>query len=48
MRRSGLEWLYRLAREPRLAGRYLRNNPRFLLEILRRPPRILPAEGFDA
>lgn len=48
MQRSGLEWLYRLAREPRLAGRYLRNNPRFLLEILRRPPRIVPPEGFDA
>jgi N-acetylglucosaminyldiphosphoundecaprenol N-acetyl-beta-D-mannosaminyltransferase len=31
MQRSGLEWFYRLCREPRrLAGRYLRNNPRFI------------------
>lgn len=44
MQRSGLEWLYRLSREPRLARRYLSNNPRFLLEILRRPPRIRSAE----
>jgi N-acetylglucosaminyldiphosphoundecaprenol N-acetyl-beta-D-mannosaminyltransferase len=48
MQRSGLEWLYRLMREPRLARRYLRNNPRFLFEILRRPPRIRSAERFDA
>jgi N-acetylglucosaminyldiphosphoundecaprenol N-acetyl-beta-D-mannosaminyltransferase len=33
MQRSGLEWLYRLACEPRrLAKRYLRNNPRFILK----------------
>jgi N-acetylglucosaminyldiphosphoundecaprenol N-acetyl-beta-D-mannosaminyltransferase len=39
MQRSGLEWLYRLGREPRrLWRRYLRNNPRFVVEILRRPP----------
>lgn len=32
MQRSGLEWLYRLACEPRrLWKRYLRNNPLFLL-----------------
>lgn len=38
--RSGLEWAYRLAREPRrLAGRYLRNNPAFVAAILRHPPR---------
>jgi N-acetylglucosaminyldiphosphoundecaprenol N-acetyl-beta-D-mannosaminyltransferase len=31
MRRSGLEWFYRLCREPRrLWKRYLRNNPRFV------------------
>jgi N-acetylglucosaminyldiphosphoundecaprenol N-acetyl-beta-D-mannosaminyltransferase len=31
MQRSGLEWFYRLLREPgRLAGRYLANNPAFL------------------
>jgi N-acetylglucosaminyldiphosphoundecaprenol N-acetyl-beta-D-mannosaminyltransferase len=34
MQRSGLEWFYRLCREPRrLAGRYLRNNPLFALKI---------------
>ncbi len=32
MQRSSLEWLWRLAREPRRLGpRYLRNNPLFLL-----------------
>lgn len=31
IQRSGLEWFYRMCSEPRrLAGRYLRNNPRFL------------------
>ncbi len=41
MQRSGLEWAYRLAREPRrLAGRYLRNNPAFVAAIGRRPPRL--------
>lgn len=45
MQGSGLEWLYRLGREPRrLWRRYLRNNPRFLIEILRRPP-VLRATG---
>jgi N-acetylglucosaminyldiphosphoundecaprenol N-acetyl-beta-D-mannosaminyltransferase len=35
MRRSGLEWLFRLGTEPRrLWRRYLRNNPRFLWCIL--------------
>jgi N-acetylglucosaminyldiphosphoundecaprenol N-acetyl-beta-D-mannosaminyltransferase len=30
VRQAGLEWAYRMASEPRrLAGRYLRNNPRF-------------------
>lgn len=34
MQRSGLEWLYRLCHEPRrLAGRYLRNNPLFIIKI---------------
>ena len=34
MQRSGLEWFYRLCQEPRrLVGRYLRNNPLFLLKI---------------
>jgi N-acetylglucosaminyldiphosphoundecaprenol N-acetyl-beta-D-mannosaminyltransferase len=41
MQRSGLEWLYRLAREPRrLWRRYLFTNPRFVWGILRRPPRM--------
>jgi len=34
MQRSGLEWVYRLGGEPRrLAGRYFRNNPRFVLKF---------------
>ncbi|MDQ4144220.1 MAG: WecB/TagA/CpsF family glycosyltransferase [Actinomycetota bacterium] len=42
MQRTGFEWLYRLAHEPRrLWRRYLSNNPRFLLEITRRPPVLL-------
>jgi N-acetylglucosaminyldiphosphoundecaprenol N-acetyl-beta-D-mannosaminyltransferase len=40
MQRSGLEWAYRLYREPRrLWRRYFSNNPRFALAIIRRPPR---------
>lgn len=36
MQRSGLEWLYRLSKEPRrLAGRYLILNPRFAGGVLR-------------
>ena len=43
MQRSGLEWLYRLVREPRrLWRRYLRNNPAFLYRILRNPPKLVP------
>ena len=35
MQRSGLEWFYRLCSEPRrLAKRYCRNNPLFLLKFL--------------
>jgi N-acetylglucosaminyldiphosphoundecaprenol N-acetyl-beta-D-mannosaminyltransferase len=35
MQRSGLEWLYRLGCEPRrLARRYFRNNPLFVLKFL--------------
>lgn len=44
MKRAGLQWLHRLMQDPRrLGGRYLRNNPAFLLAIakqflaLRRP-----------
>jgi len=34
MQRTGLEWLYRLCSEPsRLARRYFRNNPLFVLKI---------------
>jgi N-acetylglucosaminyldiphosphoundecaprenol N-acetyl-beta-D-mannosaminyltransferase len=34
MRRSGLEWLFRLGCEPRrLWKRYLKNNPLFLIRI---------------
>lgn len=40
MQRNGLEWAYRLGREPkRLWRRYLRNNPRFVMEIARDAPR---------
>jgi N-acetylglucosaminyldiphosphoundecaprenol N-acetyl-beta-D-mannosaminyltransferase len=42
MQRNGLEWLYRLYREPRrLARRYLVNNPRFVLGILGQRPRLV-------
>jgi N-acetylglucosaminyldiphosphoundecaprenol N-acetyl-beta-D-mannosaminyltransferase len=35
MMRSGLEWLFRLVTEPRrLARRYIRNNPRFVVKFL--------------
>jgi N-acetylglucosaminyldiphosphoundecaprenol N-acetyl-beta-D-mannosaminyltransferase len=34
MMRNGLEWVFRLASEPRrLAGRYLRHNPRFVAQF---------------
>jgi N-acetylglucosaminyldiphosphoundecaprenol N-acetyl-beta-D-mannosaminyltransferase len=42
MQRSGLEWSYRLYKEPkRLWRRYLIGIPRFGLGILRHPPRAL-------
>jgi N-acetylglucosaminyldiphosphoundecaprenol N-acetyl-beta-D-mannosaminyltransferase len=42
MQRSGLEWLFRMGTEPRrLAGRYLTNNPRFVMRVLRSRPRPL-------
>lgn len=48
MQRSGLEWLYRLSREPRrLARRYLVNNPRFAWAIAINPPRLRVAERVD-
>jgi len=35
MQRAGLEWFFRLCMEPRrLAGRYLRNNPAFILHAM--------------
>ena len=38
MQRTGTEWAYRLAREPRrLSKRYLWGNPRFLLAAARNP-----------
>ncbi len=44
LQRNGLEWAYRLGREPRrLWRRYLRNNPAFVAGIVRHPPRLLPA-----
>ncbi|MHB8437646.1 MAG: WecB/TagA/CpsF family glycosyltransferase [Acidimicrobiales bacterium] len=40
LQRHGLEWAYRLAREPRrLWRRYLRNNPAFVVAVARRRPR---------
>jgi N-acetylglucosaminyldiphosphoundecaprenol N-acetyl-beta-D-mannosaminyltransferase len=43
LQRAGLEWAYRLAVEPqRLWRRYLKNNPRFVANIVRRPPRLVP------
>jgi N-acetylglucosaminyldiphosphoundecaprenol N-acetyl-beta-D-mannosaminyltransferase len=44
MQRSGLEWAFRLAHEPRrLWRRYLYNNPRFLADIAKTPPRLVDA-----
>jgi N-acetylglucosaminyldiphosphoundecaprenol N-acetyl-beta-D-mannosaminyltransferase len=41
MQQRGLEWLYRVAKEPRrLWKRYLQNNPAFVAKILRQPPRL--------
>lgn len=42
MQANGLEWLYRLVREPRrLWRRYLSIVPRFMLKIARRPARLI-------
>lgn len=42
VQQRGLEWAYRLTKEPRrLWRRYLRNNPAFVASIARRPPRLL-------
>jgi N-acetylglucosaminyldiphosphoundecaprenol N-acetyl-beta-D-mannosaminyltransferase len=41
----GLEWLYRLAREPRrLWRRYLHSNARFLLANIRHRPSMMVAD----
>ena len=46
VQRMGLEWSYRLVTEPRrLARRYLHNNPRFIVRILARRPRLLAPRG---
>jgi len=40
IQRIGMEWLYRLFKEPkRLYKRYLKNNPRFIWRILRNRPK---------
>jgi N-acetylglucosaminyldiphosphoundecaprenol N-acetyl-beta-D-mannosaminyltransferase len=40
MRSAGLEWLYRLAQDPRrMAGRYVVGNTQFILLVLRELPR---------
>lgn len=40
VQKIGMEWFYRLVKEPRrLAKRYLKNNPRFVWRILRNRPR---------
>jgi N-acetylglucosaminyldiphosphoundecaprenol N-acetyl-beta-D-mannosaminyltransferase len=42
MQRSGLEWLFRLGMEPRrLWRRYLKNNPLFVIGLMRRRPRVI-------
>jgi N-acetylglucosaminyldiphosphoundecaprenol N-acetyl-beta-D-mannosaminyltransferase len=44
MQRNGLEWAFRLGAEPRrLWRRYLLNGPRFAVEMVRRPPRLIPS-----
>jgi N-acetylglucosaminyldiphosphoundecaprenol N-acetyl-beta-D-mannosaminyltransferase len=46
MQRHGLEWFYRLCREPRrLWRRYLNTIPSFVVGIARRPPRLLRAQS---
>jgi N-acetylglucosaminyldiphosphoundecaprenol N-acetyl-beta-D-mannosaminyltransferase len=48
MQRGGLEWLYRMLKEPRrLWKRYLVNNPRFVWNMLRRPPRLVSVGELD-
>jgi N-acetylglucosaminyldiphosphoundecaprenol N-acetyl-beta-D-mannosaminyltransferase len=45
MQRHGLEWIFRLWREPRrLWRRYLRTNPAFVVGVLRHRPRMRPTD----
>lgn len=47
LRKCGLEWLFRVASEPRRLGpRYAKILPRFALWNLMRPPRLLPTRRF--
>ena len=56
LRGTGLEWVHRVATEPkRLGSRYLRNNPAFLRAVLFNPPTLLtdgpssrPKEGTNS
>ncbi|QSB04223.1 WecB/TagA/CpsF family glycosyltransferase [Natronoglycomyces albus] len=42
MQKRGLEWFFRLTKEPkRLWRRYFRNNPAYLWNIRRRPPKLV-------
>jgi N-acetylglucosaminyldiphosphoundecaprenol N-acetyl-beta-D-mannosaminyltransferase len=44
IQRTGMEWAFRLVMEPRrLWRRYLTNNPRFVMRILRHRPRLIMA-----
>ncbi|MGH3950903.1 MAG: WecB/TagA/CpsF family glycosyltransferase [Pseudonocardiaceae bacterium] len=46
VRPTGFEWLYRMLKSPRRLGpRYLKNNPRFMAAVLRRPPRLRMADA---
>jgi N-acetylglucosaminyldiphosphoundecaprenol N-acetyl-beta-D-mannosaminyltransferase len=48
VQRSGLEWAFRLGHEPRrLWRRYLYGNPRFLVGVVRKPPRLVPVTAAD-
>ena len=48
MQRRGLEWLYRMLKEPRrLWRRYLGNNPGFVWRVLRQQPELVAAGELD-
>ena len=49
MQRSGTEWAFRLATEPRrLAGRYLWGNPRFVVAVGRQRVELMRRRRSDA